>query len=91
MKYDAPVTGIHKTAKGARVEYMSAGMKKSIDADFCICTMPLTILKRTANDFETPYKKVISECTYAAAYKVAWEKPPLLGAGLQTSMAVWSL
>ena len=73
VKYDAPVTGIHKTAKGVRVEYKANGAPKSIEADFCICALPLTILKRTPNDFEAPYKKVISECTYAAAYKVAWE------------------
>ncbi len=35
--------------------------------------MPLTILRKTPNDFSPPYKKVIAECTYANAYKVAWE------------------
>lgn len=73
VKYDAAVTGLHKTGKGVRVEYINAGTKKSMDADFCICAMPLTILRKTANDFGAPYKKVIAECTYAGAYKVAWE------------------
>lgn len=73
IKYNAPVTAIHKTGKGARVEYLDGGTKKSIDADFCICAMPLTILRKTANDFDAPYKKVIAECSYANAYKVAWE------------------
>jgi monoamine oxidase len=35
--------------------------------------MPFTILKKTPNDFSAPYKKVIDECTYASAYKIAWE------------------
>ena len=35
--------------------------------------MPLTILKKIPNDFSAPYKKVIDECTYASAYKIAWE------------------
>ena len=30
-------------------------------------------MKKIPNDLAAPYKKVIAECTYAAAYKVAWE------------------
>jgi monoamine oxidase len=73
VKYGAQVTEIRKTAKGVRVGYMSNGAAKAIEADYCICAMPLTILKRTPNDFSAPYKKVIDECVYASAYKVAWE------------------
>jgi monoamine oxidase len=73
VKYDAPVTEIRKTAKGVKVGYTSHGSAKTIEADYCICTMPLTILKRTPNDFSAPYKKVIDECSYASAYKIAWE------------------
>ena len=67
------MTEIRKTAKGVRVGYTQAGAPKTMDADYCICAMPLTILKKTPNDFAPPYKKVIDECTYASAYKVAWE------------------
>ena len=73
VKYNAPVTEIRKTAKGVKVGYTSHGSAKSIEADYCICAMPLTVLKRTPNDFSAPYKKVIDECTYASAYKIAWE------------------
>jgi monoamine oxidase len=73
VKYNAPVTEIRKTAKGVKVGYTSHGSAKTIEADYCICAMPLTVLKRTPNDFSTPYKKVIDECTYASAYKIAWE------------------
>ena len=74
VKYGAPVTEIRKTAKGVRVGYMEKGSAEaSIEADYCICAMPLTMLKKTPNDFSAPYKKVIDECTYAGAYKIAWE------------------
>ncbi len=73
VQYNAPVTEIRKTAKGVRVGYTANGSAKAIEADYCICTMPLTILKKTANDFSAPYKQVIYECTYASAYKIAWE------------------
>ncbi|MDP9050584.1 MAG: FAD-dependent oxidoreductase [Acidobacteriota bacterium] len=73
VQYESPVTAIRKTPKGVRIEYTQKGAVKSIEGDYCICALPLTILKKTPNDFSGPYKKVIEECTYAKAYKVAWE------------------
>jgi monoamine oxidase len=73
VEYNSPVTEIRKTTKGVRVGYTSDGSPKTIEADYCICAMPLTILKKTPNDFSAPYKKVVDECTYASAYKIAWE------------------
>jgi monoamine oxidase len=35
--------------------------------------MPLSVLKTVPNDFSPAHKKVIDECTYSSAYKVAWE------------------
>jgi monoamine oxidase len=71
--YGAPVTEIRKTAKGVRVMYTQGGAPKVMEADYCMCAMPLEILKKIPNDFSAPYKKVIDECTYAEAYKIAWE------------------
>src|SRR5258708_2178728 len=73
VKFGSPVTAIRKTSKGVTVSYRQKGAMKTIDADYCICTMPLTLLRSTPNDFSAPYKKVIDECTYASAYKIAWE------------------
>lgn len=73
VKYSSPVTEIRKTSKGVRVGYKQGGEEKRIEADYCICALPLTILKTIPNDFGPAYKKVIAECTYASAYKVAWE------------------
>jgi monoamine oxidase len=73
VTYNAPVTEIRKTAKGVRIGYLERRSARAIEADYCICAMPLTILKKTPNDFSAPYKKVIAECTYASAYKIAWE------------------
>jgi monoamine oxidase len=73
VKYNAPVSEIRKTAKGVRIGYTTNGSAKAIEADYCICAMPLTILKKTPNDFGAPYKKVIDECTYTNVYKIAWQ------------------
>ena len=73
VKYNTPVTEIRKKSKGVVVSYTENGATRTIDADFCLCGLPLTILRSIPNDFSAPYKKVIAECTYAGAYKVAWE------------------
>ena len=73
VKYGAAVTEVRKTAKGVRVGYTEKGRPMSVEADFCICALPLTVLKTTPNDFSAPYKKVIDECKYSSAYKMAWE------------------
>ena len=70
VKYNAPVTEIRKTSKGVRIGY---GAGKSIEADYAICALPLNLMRKIPNDLGAPYLKVINECTYAAAYKVAWE------------------
>ena len=71
--YDAPVTGMHKTAKGVEVTYSQGGVVKKTEADYCICAMPLTKMRTVETNVGAPYKKVIDECVYAGAYKIAWE------------------
>jgi monoamine oxidase len=73
VQYESPVSAIRKIAKGVRVEYTHKGESKAIEADYCVCAMPLTILKKTPNDFSDAHKQVIEEATYAHAYKIAWE------------------
>src|SRR3984885_1725564 len=73
VRYGSPVTEIRKTTKGITISYKQHGTAKTLDADYCICAMPLTQLRTTANDLSAPYKKVIDECAYAHAYKIAWE------------------
>ena len=73
VKYGTAVTEIRKTPQGVRVGYTERGKPMSIDADFCICALPLTVLKKTPNDFSAAHKKVIDECSYSSAYKIAWE------------------
>jgi monoamine oxidase len=71
--YDAPVTDIRRSGSGVRIGYTKDGAARSLDAAFCICTLPLKLMQRIPNDLSAPYKKIIAECTYAAAFKVAWE------------------
>jgi monoamine oxidase len=73
VRFDSPVTEIRKTGTGVRVGYLQNGAPATIEAEYCICAMPLPILRKIPNDLSAPYKKVIDECRYAASFKIAWE------------------
>lgn len=73
VRYNAPVTELRKTSKGVRVGYLHKGAPASLEADYCVCTIPLTVLHKIPNDLSAPYRKVIDECSYSSAFKIAWE------------------
>jgi len=71
--YNAPVTELRKTAKGVRVGYTHEGQQKMLEADYCVCALPLSLMKKMPNDLSAPFQQVIEECTYSPSYKIAWE------------------
>jgi monoamine oxidase len=75
VHYDSPITEIRKTTDGVRVQYREgeSGSIRSIEAPYCICTLPLTILRTIPNDFAPRVKSAIEQVTYDSAFKVAWE------------------
>ena len=73
VNYNATVTEIRKTSRGVRVAYLEGGQNKSIEAEYCLCGLPLTILRSIPNDLSGAHQKVIRESEYAHAYKIAWE------------------
>ncbi len=75
VRYHSPVAEIRKTTNGVRVMYRNgeSGPIRSVEASYCICALPLTILKTIPNDFAPPVKSAIEKMTYDSAYKVAWE------------------
>jgi len=75
VRYNSPITEIRKTSNGVRVLYREgeAGPIRAVEAPYCICTLPLTILRTIPNDFAPRVKEVIGQVIYDSAYKVAWE------------------
>jgi len=73
VQYRAAVKEIRKTGHGVRVVYTHNGSDKSLEADYCICALPITILKTIPNDFSPRIQQAITATTYADAFKVAWE------------------
>lgn len=75
IHYESPVTEIRRSAQGVRIVYSSKGATHEIQADYCICALPLTILKRIPNDFSPRIQSAIAASHYDSAYKIAWESP----------------
>jgi monoamine oxidase len=73
VQYKSPVKEIRKTATGVRIVYGHGGAEKVLEANYCICALPITILKSIPNDFSPRIKKAIEQTEYGDAYKVAWE------------------
>jgi monoamine oxidase len=74
--YRAVVTEIRKTAPGVRIIYDDqAGTPTSIDADYCIVTIPAPVLANIANDFSTAHLAEISGFQYSSAARVAFQSP----------------
>jgi monoamine oxidase len=75
VHYNAEVKALRKTSRGVRVEYTQQGAAKATEAEFCVCALPLTQLRKVQHDLDAAHTKVVNESTYAPAYKVAWEAP----------------
>jgi monoamine oxidase len=73
IRYRSTVKEIRKSASGVTVIYQQNGTEKSIAADYCICALPLTMLKSVKNDFSPQVRKAIEDTKYTDSYKIAWE------------------
>lgn len=77
IRFNSPVEQIRKTPAGVRVAYRDGktGATAHVDADYCICALPFSVLKQIDADFSPDVKQVIDSVSYEAAYKIAWESP----------------
>jgi len=73
MQYQSVVKEIRKSDNGVKVVYTHHGAEKSIVADYCICALPVNMLKSIANDFSPQVKQAIADTHYNDSYKIAWE------------------
>ena len=74
ITYEAVVTEIRKTPTGAQVVYQDRfGASQTVDADFCLCTIPATVLRTIANDFSAAHNMEIMAFNYTQATKIAFQ------------------
>jgi monoamine oxidase len=75
IRYGAAVTRIRQSSSGVTVNYHNAEGDETITADYCICAMPLTILRTIDTDFSPQIHAIIDKAKYDSAYKIGWEAP----------------
>lgn len=72
--FEAVVTEIRKIANGSRVIYRDRfGTSVTMDVDYCVCTIPASVLRNIPNDFASGHQAAINGFNYAAAGKVAFQ------------------
>ena len=75
ITYRADVQEITTSEHGVTVHYNRAGTPQTATADFCICTMPISVLARTKNNFTAQTQQAFTAMEMAALYKIAWQAP----------------
>jgi monoamine oxidase len=89
ITYGAEVSSITTLPEGVRVEYTVGGRTKSLEADWCVCTIPPHILKRIPNDFGPQVNADLAVPTPQSTGKIAlqydrrwWEEDENLMGGI---------
>jgi monoamine oxidase len=76
VRYRCLVKEIRRTERGVRVVYAAADAAVTqIEADFCICTLPVPILRGIPNDFSNATRQAIEEWSMVKQYKIGWQAP----------------
>ncbi len=75
IRAHAEVKEIRRAGDGVRIVYRDGkrGGSHALGADFCICTIPLSVLAGIAADFSPAFRTAIAAARYAKAAKLAFE------------------
>jgi len=92
IRYDAKVTRIQQDDSGVTVSYVDLGdpaTPQLAKADWCVCTIPLSILSQLPIDVGTRMKAAIDAVPYAASVKIGlqfrrrfWEEDEAIYGGI---------
>ena len=92
IRYDAEVRRIQQDENGVTVTYVDVkapAIAHLVKADWCICTIPLSILSQIPIDVDVPMKAAIGAVPYASAVKVGlqfkrqfWEEDEAIYGGI---------
>ncbi|MBR0694176.1 flavin monoamine oxidase family protein [Bradyrhizobium lablabi] len=92
IRYNAKVTQIRQNGSGVTVSYVDTANPSAVQqatADWCICTIPLSILSQLAIDVSAPLRNAIDALPYAGAVKIGlqfkrrfWEEDEAIYGGI---------
>ncbi len=76
ITYNAKVVRIRNSAEGVEAAYVDAvngGAETIVKADFCICTIPFSVLGQIDHDFSGEMTDIIDSMYYASSFKAGLE------------------
>jgi monoamine oxidase len=73
VRLNSPVMAIRRRGEGVRI--LHGPGDRALDADFCICTLPLNLLQRIPSDFSPAKQAAIRDVSYLPSVKVGFESP----------------
>jgi monoamine oxidase len=92
IRTNAKVTQIQQSDRGVRVTYVDnahPAIPRQATADWCVCTIPLSILSQLPVDVSAPMRAAIDAVPYAAAVKIGlqfkrrfWEEDDAIYGGI---------
>ena len=76
VSYNKKITSISQDENGVSVTYedrANGGAEATTTADYCVCTIPFSVLSQIDHDFSGPLSDVIDTMSYATSIKVGLE------------------
>jgi monoamine oxidase len=74
IRYNSVVTYIGKRPNGVRITYrQDGGPHRALDADYAICTIPLSVLRQVPGDWTPAMRHAIASIKYADTTKTGLE------------------
>ena len=88
IRFSTEVQRIRQSPKGVTVDVVHEGQPETITADWCICTIPLSVLKGIDNGLSPAFQAAMAQCAYAPVGKIGlqmkrrfWEEDHMIYGG----------
>lgn len=73
IRFGCEVTGILNQAEGVKVSYKDKKGAQELQADLCICTLPLPVLSNIENNFSSDVSRAIDYVPYMVTGKIGMQ------------------
>jgi monoamine oxidase len=72
--YEAVVSEIRNTTGAVEIDYQQGGSgTQTLQADYCVCTIPATVLRSISNNFSAAHRAAIEQFQYSQSVKLAFQ------------------
>jgi monoamine oxidase len=89
IRFNTEVTAIKNSAEGVQIVYKNKGAEQQVQADYCICTIPLPVLSNIDHNFSSDVSRAIDRIVYIATGKMGmqfkrrfWEEDEMIYGGI---------